>query len=208
MSLFKKLFDSGSQNRKKEENPKKMDNGERGLLLHNFHRTIKKTINKDELENVPFAMWLPCQEDSIFTSSEISNLWSLVYENTKNSWTYITADFLKKLGVAKEEDTRIDLPNDFMIFPYLTTDNVQIILSISREKGIRLHFSETTPYHYRLNYLKSFTEYCRAWNELIVKFNGDRDEAIGFTDWWQTMLEVAKQTEQKKPLTGIGQVAL
>lgn len=206
MSLFKKLIGIGSQKNVEKEKPKQTDDGERGLMLHNFHQTIFKTISRNELENVPFAMWLPSHENSIFTSSEISNLWSYVYESTKNSWTYITADFLKKLGAANKEDTRIDLPNNLMIFPYLTTDNVQVVLSIWREKGIRLHFSESTPYSYRLNYLKNFAEYCRAWDELIVIFNGDRDKDIGFADWWKSMVEVAKQTEQKKPLTGIGQV--
>ena len=99
---------------------------------------------------------------------------------TKDNWSFITADLLKTLKLVDERTFRLGLPDNFQAFAFLSTDYEQVILSLSQEKGIRLHFAETTPFKYRVAFMDNFISYCKAWKSIIELNNGEKDENLGF----------------------------
>ncbi|UUC44816.1 hypothetical protein [Flavobacterium cerinum] len=182
------------------------DNSRINTIL-NFENTILESIEWNDLKEVQFAMWLPTEEDSIFEASPIMNRWNTAYSITQHYWSYITADLLRILKLVSEETRRLGLPDDFQVFPFLTTDNEQVILSLSKEKGIRFHFARTTPLAYRLQFMDNFIMYCNSWKELVDTHTGNQDDDLEFSNWWNFTVETSISVEKKEPLTGVGVIA-
>ncbi|MEO4005049.1 hypothetical protein [Flavobacterium sp. CAU 1735] len=169
-----------------------------------FENTIQGSIEWEDLKDVDFAMWLPSEEDAVFESSPIIGKWETAYSITQHYWSYITADLLKKLEIVGENTKRLGLPDSFQAFAFETTDNEQIILSLSKEKGIRYHFARTTSLEYRLQFLDTFIVYCKSWKELVDTHTGMQDDDLGFINWWILTVETSIAVEKKEPLTGVG----
>ena len=206
MSIFKKLFGGRTKESPQETKPEDKLDGSRGDTILNFQHSIQKSIEWNELKNVEFAMWFPCEEDKTFSTSSITEKWTILYSLTKDYWSFITADILKTLDLVDEETFRLGLPENFQAFAFLTTDNEQVILSLSQEKGIRLHFAETTSYKYRIAFMDNFISYCNAWKSLIELNNGEKDEDLGFEAWWLLTAKTSMAVEEKGPLTGVGKI--
>ena len=213
MSIFKKLFGKPTKESTQEtDSENKIDSeskldGSIGEIILKFQHSIQKPIEWNELKNVEFAMWLPCEEDKLFASSPMLEKWIVLYSLTKHYWSFITADILKTLKVVDENNMRVSLPDNFMAFAFLTTDDEQVILSLSKEKGIRLHFAETTPLKYRLLFMNNFILYCNAWKGMVDLNNGKKDEDIGFEKWWTLMVETTIGVEAIEPVLFVGSIA-
>ncbi len=206
MGLFKRFFGKQpSENSVQIESENEMD-GSKGNIILEFQRSIKESIDWNELEDVEFAMWLPCEEDKQFAKSPITDKWTEIYSITKLYWSYIAADILKTLGEIDEETFRIGLPENFQAFAFLTVEDEQIVFSVSQEKGIRLHFAKTTPFEYRLLFMDHFLSYCKAWKDLIEQNNGEQDDDLEFDRWWALTIKTSKTIEEKEQLTGVGKI--
>ncbi|MEO6759438.1 MAG: hypothetical protein ABIO24_08280, partial [Saprospiraceae bacterium] len=114
---------------------------------------------------------------------------------------------LKILDIIEKDECRMGFPDTFEVFPFLTVDNEQVVLSLSPEKGIRLHFSDASSLGYRLNFLDKFIDYCAAWKNLLASNNGEQDENLNFADWWTLTVKTSIEVEKQKPLTGVGKIA-
>ncbi|NDV94048.1 hypothetical protein D0T84_03830 [Dysgonomonas sp. 521] len=178
----------------------------RGNSIVCFRGLVGELLEWDKLNNVEFAMWFPSAEDAVFTLSPVIEEWKEIYSLTRYYWSYITADFLKTLNLLEGDSMRIFLPDGFNAFAFTTPDNEQVILSLSQEKGLRIHFAEATSLGYRLGFLKSFKLYCKAWKELIEINNGIQDDDLGFADWWELALKTAEAIQLKEPLESFGKI--
>jgi hypothetical protein len=208
MSLFKKLFgkpatESVQDTASKNENE---SDGSQGTIILQFQRSIQQSIEWQELNDVEFAIWLPCDEDPRFTTSPLTDKWTSIYSLTKHLWSFIAADLLKTLNLVDEETFRLGLPDSFQAFAFVTTDGEQVVLSLSQEKGIRFHFAETTPFHYRVQFMDNFIAYCKAWKSLVESNNGEKDEDLGFENWWLLTRKTSIAVEENEPLTGVGKI--
>jgi hypothetical protein len=172
---------------------------------------FREHLNLTDLSAVPatieFAMWLPSEQDQVFTDSLIKEKWNTIYELTKHCWSYITADMLKTLHVVDDGVARINLPNNFQAFIFNTKENEPVILSLETEKGIRLHLASTTTLYYRIDFLDKFIRYCDAFRYLVEFNNGDMDADTGVAGWWTSTREVSIEAEKKGPLKGVGKIA-
>lgn len=207
MSIFKKLFGGQSKENLPDAKTENQLDGSRGNIILSFQSLIQKSIKWNELNSVEFGMWLPCDQDKKFKSSPIIDKWTKVYSLTKDYWSYITGDLLKTLQLVDDNTFRLGLPDNFQAFAFLTTDNEQIILSLSKEKGIRFHFAETTSLEYRTKFMDNFIFYCNAWKELIDLNNGEKDDDLEFEDWWALTCKTSIAVEEKEPLVGVGKIA-
>ncbi len=207
MKIFKKLFCNHNIEEIPQTAPPETSlDGTRGDKIVAFKTTMNKSIEWSELKDVEFGMWLPCEQDLTFAHSEIISKWTRIYSLTRHYWSYISADLLKILDLVEGAPSRVWLPDTIQAFAYLTTDNEQVILSLSRGKGIRLHFAETTSFEYRQLYLNKFIGYCEAWSELVDIYNGEQDDDIGFTEWWEATISATKAVEEVKPVLGVGKI--
>jgi len=202
MNTFKKQFGEVVK-QKPDESP---SDGSDDNLIQKFQNIITKQINWDDLIDVEFAMWLPSENDSRFSNSEIISKWTEIYNLTSKYWSYITADLLKILNVIDDDVMRIALPEENITIALLTSQNEQIILSLSDEKGIRFHFAATTSFEYRINFLNDFMNYCKGWEDLVNKFNQPPDEDAGFSDWWPLIIQASKIADANEPIRAIGKI--
>ena len=175
-------------------------------MIAEFHIAIQKPIQWAELKETNFAMWFPCAQDPLFAASPIIENWSQIYSCTSIYWSYMTADLLKVLQEIDDDTFRMSLPDEFMTFPFLTLENEQVILSLSQEKGIRLHFAETTSFAYRAAFVHKFLVYCQGWKKLVDANHGELDEDLHFADWWNTTVNTSSMMEKSKPLSAVGKI--
>lgn len=182
------------------------NDGSHGEIIIHFRSLISEYLEWDNLSDIEFAMWLPSDNDPVITTSPVIGVWTDIYTITRYYWSYITADFLKVLGLVDEDTMRVSLPKEFQAFAFTTSEEEQAILSLSEEKGIRIHFAKTTPLRYRLGFLKDFMSYCKAWKGLIDKNNAPQDEELGFTEWWELALKTAVAVQQKEPVESFGKI--
>ena len=204
MNLFNEAFGESSEETRGEPDHFSSESPVDRILM--FQHSIQKPIEWATLNDVEFAMWLPCEEDNLFASSPITDKWTVAYSIIKFHWSYITAGVLKTLNLMDDKIFRIGLPDDFHAYSFLATENEQIVLSLSKEKGIRFHFAETTPLQYRVSFMDNFVSYCNAWKELVEQNDGEKDDDLGFEGWWLSTLETSKAVEENEPLIGVGKI--
>jgi hypothetical protein len=203
MDFLKNIFG------KKEADPfKEALEGPHGAAIIAFREELDSVIEKTDLKEKNFAMWLPAEGDEKVASSPIIELWNSTYTASCRHWTYITADLLKVLKVLNGKTGRMELPREMVSFPFQTRDREQMLVSFSHEKGIRFHMAESTPLAYRVQFLDKFLAYCTAWATLVDQLQGEPDEDIGFKGWWDSALSVALQTEKQKAVMGLGKLVL
>jgi hypothetical protein len=190
----------------KKQTDSKPFNGSIDNTILSFRHTLQKSIEWKDLKDVEFAMWAPCEQDSSFSSSPLVSKWTDIYELTKNHWTYLTADILKTLNLIQDETFRLELPEKLQSFAFLTSTNEQAILSLSQEKGIRFHFAQTTSLDHRLSFLDNFQDYCRAWIQWVELNKGEKDADIGFSRWWELMVEATKKSDAIEPIKMAGKI--
>ncbi len=203
--LRDKEVERAEENNIKANESSKLD-GSRGTIILNFQAQLVKQIELDSLEDVNFGMWLPSEGNGSFEDSGIIEIWNSIYETTSNCWSYVAADLLKTLKLADERIFRLNMPDEFWACAFETKDKEQIILSLSKEKGIRLHFSEKTTLAYRTEFLKNFDRYCTAWREFIALSNGKEDSDLEIGQRWALNVKVALEAEKHEPLTAVGQI--
>jgi len=180
---------------------------QKGNHIIEFREHLNLTDMSAFPEGIEFAMWMPGEQDKSFATSLIADKWTKIYELTKHCWSYITADMLTTLKVVEEGVTRINLPASFQAFAFLTKENEPVILSLSAEKGIRLHLASTTTLYYRISFLDQFIRYCDAFKYLVEFNNGEKDADTGAAEWWRLTCKVSIEAEKNGPIKGVGKIA-
>ncbi|SEW01158.1 hypothetical protein SAMN05428988_1236 [Chitinophaga sp. YR573] len=200
MSFFKKIFSKQVLEISNQPGGKTL-----ARCIVEFQQDLN-LIEWDSLKDVEYAMWFPSDEDATFTGSPVTEKWTQVYSITKDYWSYIAANLLDTLGVIEKGMFRTDLPEDLQAYAFVTKGGEQVILSISKEKGIRLHFAATTSLDSRLHILSKFILYCKAWKDMVGLTNEKPDEDPGFAGWWNLLKKTSEDVEKNEPLTGVGQI--
>ncbi|GAA3920570.1 hypothetical protein GO495_00580 [Chitinophaga oryziterrae] len=200
MSFFKKIF---------SKHVPETINQPAGKTLARFIVEFQQELNLiewDSLKDVEYAMWLPADQDAKFAASPITEKWTQVYSITKDYWSYITANLLETLGLIEKGMFRTELPEELQAYAFTTKGGEQVILSLSKEKGIRLHFASTTSLDSRLHILNKFILYCKAWKDMIALTNEAPDKDLGFAGWWGLLKKTSEEVEKGEPLEGVGKI--
>jgi hypothetical protein len=200
MGLFKKIF---------SKQVLEGGNLPAGKTLARFIVEFQQDLNLiewDSLKDVQYAMWLPSDEDATFATSPITEKWTQVYSITKDYWSYITANLLETLGLIEKGMFRTELPEELQAYAFATKGGEQVILSLSKEKGIRLHFAATTSLDSRLHILNKFILYCKAWKDMIGLTNDTPDTDLGLASWWDLLKKTSEEVEKEEPLEGVGKI--
>jgi hypothetical protein len=184
--------------------------GSRGAVIQAFHAIIAGPLDFDQLPDTDFAMWFPCTEDPAFVASPFQYRITEVFAAQSSHLSWIAGDFLKTLKVIRSEGTtaRVELPEDTQYFAFETAQQEPVILTLSGEKGLRLHFAGTTAFGYRLQFLEAFLQYCTAWKALLELLNVPADPPAEFPGWWELTREMSLEMERHEPLLFVGKIAL
>ncbi len=106
----------------------------------------KSSIGDDE-----FATWWLTEDKVSFEKSQAYKSIDVMYESCRGHEAYIYPDLLSHLGIIKgTPPSRLDLPEEDTTYVLKGPNRCKIILTISKEKGIRFLFPlETTSTEYR-----------------------------------------------------------
>lgn len=177
-----------------------------GNDVAHFRALLGRAAEWEELPAAEFGMWLPAPDDSDFGKSPVVAVWTDIYAVTVGCWSFVTADLLKVLGIVSSTAMRLGLPEENQSFPFFTNTDVPVILSLSQEKGIRFHFTQTTPLTYRMTFLQMFLAYCRSLRDSVQRTKSLHENALGFEEWWILTVQTGRMVSAQKPLTGIGMI--
>lgn len=154
-----------------------------------------------------YAMWFPSTDEPLFAPSLTRQNIGCVYEALNGITTYVLADILRRYEGNRDPARRFALPDDQLVLTILSPDDQVFALSVSKEKGIRLHFNRSTSALDRNRILAAFKEYCGNLRGNIVEAGFPFDEASESPpiEWWHATEHVAHELEEKfEPLEGIG----
>ncbi len=174
------------------------------IKLNTFRNLLYKSIKWNDLDKVDFAMWFLANGDEDFITSKILDIWTEIYKQTCLYSSYLIADILRVLKIHITDEMQIYLPQKSISFPFLTKNNDQVILTLSQEKGIRFHFSETTQFSFRMNFLVHFLDYCKAWNQMLQECKVPFDQSIEFMNWWNITIKTSRMINNQQPILNIG----
>lgn len=172
--------------------------------INKFHQLIIKLAKSETSIGVEYAMWRPSNDDPSFIKSEITILWSKIYEISKHIQSYIAADILRHLELISDDINRMSLPEGSDSITILSADYEKLIISFSQEKGIRFHFSNRTSYSYRLNFLESYFSFCEAIKKLVDSNEWAEDKDSESAGWWEATIKISTIIEMNGQMEAVG----
>ncbi len=158
-----------------------------------------------------YAMWLPSAGEPLFGTSETRRNIRRLYETVAGVETFAFADLLWRLGLVGEDASRVALPDASVSHSVLGPDDQVLVLSASREKGIRFHFHESATPAYRNQVLSRFVAYGEGLRRAVTLAGLPLDEpgASSPAGWWDAMERVVAEMEGRgEPVQAVGKVLI
>ena len=102
-----------------------------------------------------YAMWWQSDDDPVFHTSKTCDYLIKMYEVFKGYETYLTGYVLRQTRVVQElELKRMQLPDNHATYIITAPEGKNVVLDISKEKGIRFLFPiDSTTKEYRERFL-------------------------------------------------------
>ena len=146
-----------------------------------------------------FAMWKASEIDHRFPSSKTNHYLGRIYAALDGIETYVLADLLCQFGFVGEKSGRIALPNDLSV-PIEGPDDQVMILTASKEKGIRIHFNTSlTDLKYREMFLKNFATFTETFRSIAEERRWPKDPVGDYrpSGWFSAMQRAIIQQEKE-----------
>lgn len=161
----------------------------------NFPDLLKQKIDWDTADTNSYAMWFKSEIDNDFNKSFTKQLLTEIYNIQRTHYSFIIADLGYHLQLSPKHLGRMELPDEHSSFVFTSENNEKIVLSISKNKGIRFHFSSLSSPLFRLFFLKSFLIYCIALRNKISQIPQtiELDDGVAFILWWQNLCATDKE---------------
>jgi len=157
-----------------------------------------------------YAMWFPSDIDKSFTHSDFRQSINRLYEQMAGIETYIVAEVLKMAQKIPTDIGRLALPDQLFLLPFKTSQDIPFIVSMSEEKGIRLHFAKMhSSAKDKMEVLVEFSNFSSLIKNTITMLGGELDEHEHHKpiEWWQMCEEEAINTEARgDELQGLGMI--
>ncbi|KAB8140310.1 hypothetical protein F8S13_24065 [Chloroflexia bacterium SDU3-3] len=148
-----------------------------------------------------YAMWFPSAEETPASLAHALGVIDRVYESMDSIETFALAEILGCFGGIERDVMRVTLPDETAILPMRSAAGLSFLLSVSQEKGIRLHFLRSAPDDLRAEALSSFTSYFAARRQQIIQdlLGIPTPPATTYVGkaWWDTMKEVASGLQKE-----------
>lgn len=161
-------------------------------------------VEKPEL-NGEYAMWWNEKGDELFHKSKTKESLDGIYESMKGYESYILGYILSEIKMKGfEEFQRVALPDQEGTFVVKGPEFLNIVLSVSQEKGIRFQFPKAhASSQYRNRFLKQIHSSIEAFKIVLMIQEAPLDEEKdenGY-DWYKFMTRVIEKKEKEDELT-------
>jgi len=131
-------------------------------LQFDHFRLSDKQIGLDN-----FSVWWPTPEETVFQNSKSADNLRSIYHALNGYESYFIGRFFKALEIPEftgENVRRVALPDQEKTLTLVGPEEQSIIISFSKEKGIRLHFDRThTSFAYRTAILEQMSVAIQAY---------------------------------------------
>lgn len=155
-----------------------------------------------------YAMWAEHPEEPVFSQSPSMESIGRAYRASSGIDSYIAAAFLREFGLVPEDAGRIDLPEELMTLAAQGPEGQPLILSISREKGVRFHFHSECPPQYRNRFWHCYARFCEGMREHVLNHGLSADDPDDPQQWWLHSEQFVRQKidEGAEPVQAFGAI--
>lgn len=161
--------------------------------------------NKDYEPSEGHAVWWATEEEPEILKSRAVKSIDHAYKELNGIETYVLAALLKGAGYIDDEEVgRAALPDEMAFFPLEGPEGIPIIMTASREKGIRFAFPvKQAGRRYRDLFLHHFSNYCHYWKTQVEEAGAPKedyndDSGMGSPlQHWKMVLGSFKQMQEK-----------
>lgn len=181
-----------------------------GYYLNLFEEKYLIKKIKSDIPKAKYSMWWKNDNQSFAASNSIDSI-KTSYINSNGYETYIFSAILRALKLADEKNVRIALPDSLAVFGFQSDKDNIVVLSASKEKGIRFHFDkDKTKIEFRDNFLKDYENYTKAWKTIIEKYKSNKDpEKSKGQEWFNQVLKITdEEIKDGKSINDIGLIPL
>jgi hypothetical protein len=171
--------------------------------------------NKEYDSSSGHATWWATDEDPDFLRSNAFTSIDRAKRAMDGIETYVLAALLKGAGYIEDDEIlRAGLPDETAFFPMNGPEEIPMILTVSREKGLAIAFpEEQAGTWYRDLFLYHFADYCQQWRSQIENagarmedFHDDSGEGSPLDHWkmvigsFQMLSKEGKQIQSFNPI--------
>ncbi len=148
-----------------------------------------------------YAMWWSMPEDTLFHQSPDNPQLERIMALVQDYGTYLFGHLLCEIKMPGfEKLQRVGLPDQEANFVLMAPESQLVVLSVSKEKGIRFQFSqEKTSANYRHFFLQHIAGYFDAYRLFLEEQKAPKDTPSDEScyDWYKMLQSVVAQKEQK-----------
>ncbi len=153
-----------------------------------------------------YATWWSTDEEPSFPGSRSWSHLDRAFTALDGVESYVLAAILRISGYLGDEYQnvgQVELTPETSFFGLEGPEEVIVILTVSREKGLKFAFPESAAVGYRELFLKNFADYCENAREEILRQGGelnDYDDDSGYgkpIGWWRGICQTSKQIESE-----------
>ena len=170
------------------------------------------TVKKDGLSKGEYALWWKSQEEEFFTGSKTKEYVLEMYKIFHEYETWHFGFLVQELNLSSDvkEYSRVELPEEAREIPLLGPENTDIILSVSREKGIKFLFPTSVTKAYRERLLRFLLDHIKGLHIILESHNVEKDQnKTSSLEWFAFICKHLEKTEKSENIEdAIAQVSL
>ena len=172
------------------------------------HLDIPDFQRRPEAKGV-YASWWATKDDKIFTKSKSCKYLTETFKATEGIETWVFGAFCRRFDLVDDKAFRVNLPKEGEGLFVKGPDDVPMVVSCSKEKGIRICFEKDTPLEYREWMLENFMICCEDWRKLLIRKKAKMDEDVESLKHWEFLVETCLAEEKaKKEIDKVGMYVL
>lgn len=158
-----------------------------------------------------YGMWFTSAGDDAFSRSDTFKAIDRIYRAVAGREEIALAEIFSHLGAGCGDPRRIPLPDSPLVVPVLAGDNQCLLVSASKEKGIRFHFPRSVPPAFRVEMLNSAAAFLEAGRKssLVPRSELPQDDTDERSSarWWTAMKRTITDQEARGELSqAVGKV--
>lgn len=147
-------------------------------------------VKKEGISQGLYALWWKSEKDVTFCKSRTKDLVMNMFEAFQDYETWFFGYLIQELNLSAKNQgfVRVELPAEERRIPLHGPEDTDLILAVSKEKGIRFLFPVEASIKYRERLLKLILEYVQGLRMMLEARNSEKDEQIERPMHWYSFI--------------------